>query len=214
MDLFKICFKYLFNFIFFKIFFLQVLGSKQNVYRLAEEEGWFLPKYTSRAVTVEYLMDVLSGRVFRCLKSDVKNPPYEKRIWSNIDIIAWLEIKVAPTRLGISYARLPDRNWLISLAFSYDQQLEIFTGAQPNDQIVSIPLKLLEQVKFFDPYMRSSKRPVLKKSDDQKKIEESEILKKRRFRKERRADFLANQTRKLHQEISELDAEMDLNMEI
>lgn len=178
---------------------------------MTEEEGWFLPKYSSRAITVEYLMNVLTGSIFRCRKADVQNPPYEKRIWSNIDLIAYLETRTAPTPFGISIARLPDRQLLITLAYSFDPQLEIFTGAKPNDQLVSIPLHILEQAKFFDPYFTNTKIPVLKKTSEQRQKEDFEILQKRRNKKERRADYLSNQVRKLNTELSELDAQIDIN---
>lgn len=156
-------------------------------------------------------MSVLAGRVFRCKKTEIINAPYEKKTWSNIDLIAYLETRTAPTPLGISIGRLPDRQWLITLAFMFDPNLEIFTGARPSDQLVSIPLRILEQAKFFDPYSSATKMPVIKKSGEQKQKEEIEALQRRRIVKERRANLLQNQVRKLGAELSEIEAEIDQN---
>lgn len=188
-----------------------MLGSKENIYRICESEGWFLPKFSSRAITVDYLFKVLNAQVFRCQKADICHPPNEKRIWSNIDLVAYLDQRVAPLPLGISVANLSERLWLLTVAYTFDPHLEIFSGIQQSDQIVSIPLRLLDQYKFFDPLLKQSKKPVLKKTSEQKVQEERDILEKRRFRKERRCLYLNNQARKLGAEISDIDAELDLN---
>lgn len=125
-------------------------------------------------------MNILGGRVFRCRKVDTQCPPYEKRSWPNIDSIAWLETRCAPIPLGISPSRLPDRNWLITLAYSFDQSLEIFTGANPIGQLDSIPIRILERGKFFNPYDVPHMKSVLKRSNEQKAREELDILVKRR----------------------------------
>lgn len=51
-----------------------VLGSKQNLYRLVTDEGFFLPAYPSRAITNNYLLGNISGKYYRFYKNNIPNP--------------------------------------------------------------------------------------------------------------------------------------------
>lgn len=157
------------------------------------------------------MIKVLSNSVFRCLKTDVQNPPHEKKTWSNIDLIAWLEQKCAPTQLGISPLKLPDRHWLVTLAYSFEPNLEIFTGAETKDELVSLPLRLLNKFKFYDPFIKPCKKGLLKKSEEHKRIEKRDILLKRRAKKERRFAYLESEAKKVNADISEIDCIYSMN---
>ena len=97
---------------------------------------------------------------------------------SMFNFFIWLlrKLERLPFLIARFFRRLPDRNWILNLAYSFDSDHEIFSGAKKNDQVVSIPLRILQKAKFFDPYSAERKKSVLKKSDEQRKIEEIEIL--------------------------------------
>jgi len=181
-----------------------VLGSRENVYRMLDEDGYYLPSIKSRAITCSYLLKVYRNEVFRVEKSYVLTPPSEKKIWSNLDLLAYIEKKCYPKPLGFSPNTMPDRKWLLAIAYSFDKNLEVFTGILAKEEIVGLPLEALNGNKFFDPLAKKSKRPIFMKSDAQKDIEQKDKIQRRLQRKDRRKLFLQQQVRKIELEIDEL----------
>ncbi len=106
------------------------------MYRMLDEEGLFLPSIKYRAITCNYMMKVFKKEVFRVKIAIIKNPPRERKTMSNIDLLAFIEGKAYPVPLGIGPNNLPDRKWLLTIAYSYDHRLQIFTGLNEDEEIV------------------------------------------------------------------------------
>lgn len=187
-----------------------VLGSKENMYRLVDEDGWFLPALKTRAITTDYLMKVVKGEVFRIQKNQLINPPSEKKVWSKIDLIAWISERCSPLPLGVTPTKLPDRRWLVSIAYGYDHNLEIFTGTQPNDVIVSLPLKFLEKMAFFDPFLKPSSKPIFQRSADVRARDDTDKIRRRVSKKQRRKNYLAQEINKLSDDIMVLEGNEEM----
>ncbi len=149
--------------------------------------------------------------MWRCSKDVIKNPPKEKKYWSNVDLYLWLEKKVSPTPLGMDVQHLPNRNWLIAVIYNFQPDLDLFIGCESIDPVVGIPVHLFEKFKFFDPYLTQSKTPVIKKTDEQRKSEAAEKLKRRICVKERRETFLRKEISKLNSAISDYQASYEMD---
>ena len=107
---------------------------------MLEEDGYFLPNYKSRPITIKYLLEVYKNEVFRCLKIHVSNPPKEKKIWSNLDLLVYITQHSSPKKLGFNYNQMPDRNWLLTIAYSFNKDLEIFSGIEENNNLIGFLL--------------------------------------------------------------------------
>ena len=119
-----------------------ILGNKQNLYRLVSEEGYYLPRYDSRCITTNYLLEVMKGSVFRICATDVKVCLSERIRYSKIDMISLLETKyLGNTKLGITPDALPNREWLVNVIYTIDPYHDMFVGTSETDKLVDIPVK-------------------------------------------------------------------------
>jgi hypothetical protein len=119
-----------------------ILCSKQNLYRLVAEEGWYLSRLQSRCCTSRYLFDIMNGSVFRMKTSDVKPCLVERIRLSKIDIIAHIVSKlIKDCKLGFGPENLPDRDWLLNVLHTLEPSNDIFTGNKSIEKVVEIPLK-------------------------------------------------------------------------
>lgn len=119
-----------------------ILGSKPNLYRMVQQDGWYLPRPESRCVTTSYLFGVINGSVFRIKHSDIKPYLHEAIRLSKIDIICFIETHlIGDSKLGFGLEKLPDRSWLLNVLHTLDNCNEVFTGTRVVDKIVEIPLK-------------------------------------------------------------------------
>lgn len=121
---------------------------------------------------------------------------------------------IQPKSLGFTPTALPDRRWILNIAFTLLPNLEIFTGGNKIDDIVGIPIEFLQNNAFFDPYLKPSKRPIFLKTEETRAREKEFKLRKRLMKKERRANYLEIEGRKINEEISDLQAEIDINNNI
>jgi hypothetical protein len=154
-------------------------------------------------------MRVYRGELFVLQTSQVLNAPYEKKIWPSVDILAYVSQRIHPQDLGFTTHNPPDRKYILNLAYTLDQNLEIFTGGDAIDDEVAVPVEFLERNKFFDPFLKPSKRPLFLKSTETKNREISEKLKRRIIKKQRRSEYLHIQAAKVGREISDLNANID-----
>lgn len=181
-----------------------ILGSKDNFYRLVCDEGWFLPALKTRAITNDYLLRVIRNQVFRVQKNQVLTPPPEKKVWSKLDLLAFIQAQVGVGRdIGLTPEKMPDRQWLLTIAYSFSQDLEVFTGVRLDEEIISIPTTFLEKLAFFDPYSRMSSRNIFKKSSTRRLQEESKKVEQRISKKNRRRELL-------NQMVGRIDSQVDL----
>lgn len=119
-----------------------ILGNKKNIYDMTADEGWELPEYTSRAISVKYLLKVLEGLVFRIQRSQVQRYSITKERWSKFDLIRWIEQKLPEkTELGFTPESLPDYRWLLNVAYTIDPNMPVFTGIEENEKLVKIPFR-------------------------------------------------------------------------
>jgi hypothetical protein len=119
-----------------------ILGSKANLYRLVQLEGWYLPKKEARCCTTNYLFMIVNGAVYRIGTADIRPYIVEKIRLPKIDLITMLETNLLRGQvLGFQPEKLPDRQWLLNVIHSLDCNNEIFTGTRTIDKIVEIPLR-------------------------------------------------------------------------
>lgn len=164
----------------------------------------------SRCITSEYLLKIYRNEVFSIRVENIRYAPYERKVWASIDILASISNAIAPRILGFTPCALPDRRWILNLAFTLLPDLEIFTGSAEIDDIVPVPLEFVENAAFFDPYVKISKRPIFSKTPETKNQEKQNKLRRRLLKKERRVDYLQSESRRIYTEISEIQAGIDI----
>lgn len=119
-----------------------ILGNKQNVYDLTLEEGWELPDFACRAISIKYLLKVLDGKVFRIQRSQVNRYSIIKERWSKLDLMRWIEERLPQgTELGFAPESLPDYRWLLNISFTIDPNMPVFSGIQAEEKMVKIPYR-------------------------------------------------------------------------
>ena len=119
-----------------------ILGNKQNLYRLVMEEGYYLPKSDSRCCTARYLFDVMAGSVFRILVKDIRISLEQKKKWPKIDLICHIEQNfLNGQKFGFGPEKLPDRQWITNVLYTFDPNHEIFSGVRNLEKIVEIPIR-------------------------------------------------------------------------
>jgi hypothetical protein len=183
-----------------------ILGNKENFYRLVQEEGFFLPALSSRAVTNDYLRGVLSGKVYQFRTDQIRTPPKPKKEWSKIEMLTFIQSRLGQEReLGFGPNNIPDNEFLLAVCFTLDPNLEIFTGIKEAEEIVQIPVNFLERIKFFDPNLRNVRSNVIQKSTAQKQREKRLCLEKRRNRKMRRTNLIEREAGRLQSEVDALN---------
>lgn len=183
-----------------------ILGSKQNLHRLVIEEGFFIPSLSSRAITNQYLMGVLGGIYQQFRINQIRNPPKPKREWSKIDMISFITSRLGnQTQLGFGPTTLPDKDFLVTISYNLDPNIEMFTGVDSEEDIVQIPVSFLERIRFFDPALKSQKGSVIKKTEEAKERQKRSILERRKRRKMRRNQLLVKESGKILSEIHALE---------
>jgi len=150
------------------------------------------------------MIKVMKGEIFSCQKQQIRIPPPEKKPWSKLDLIAYISTRIKPMNLGFTVDKAADRNWLLSVAYSFDCNLECFTGTSNEDIQIGIPVKYLENGNFFDPYTKKSIRPIFLKDDKQRDVIEKKKVEKRIIKKNRRRELLMDEVRKLERNINDL----------
>lgn len=140
-----------------------ICGSKENFYRLVEEEGYFLPSLKSRAITNDYLQGILTGRYFQFLRNQIQNPPAVKKEWSKIDLLAFIQGRIGQNDLGFGPEKMPDRAFLQKVTYSLYPNLEIFFGVRAEEPLIRLPASFIERLNFFDPYNQNKGNVAFKK---------------------------------------------------
>jgi hypothetical protein len=193
-----------------------ILGSKENFYRLVQDEGYFIPALSSRAITNDYLRGVLNGTFYQFLSRQIMTPPKPKKVWSKIEMITYIKTRIGLERdLGFGPTNMPDEDFLVTICYTLDQNLDMFTGIKEEDEIIAIPVNFLDKLRFFDPNCRGSRNNVIPKSNQQKEKEKRVRLEKRRNRKIRRVELINSEKSKLESEvdyITDLLQERDENI--
>lgn len=156
-------------------------------------------------------MKVYRQEVFSLNLDSIRYAPYERKIWSSIDILSYLSRLIEPRVFGFSPSTMPDRRWIINIAFTLAPTLEIFTGGNQVDDIVGIPIEFIENNRFFDPYIKVSKKPIFMKTEETRMREQREKFQKRLMKKERRMNYLTQEANRIHSEISDIQAGIDTN---
>ena len=93
---------------------LATIRNKHDLYIALLANQYYLPSYSSTAVTLDYLLGVARGKYWVPITTNLKernclNPPQKILIYREIEKLA---IKFE-TKLGFNEHRLPDRAWLL-----------------------------------------------------------------------------------------------------
>lgn len=120
-----------------------LVPNKQALYDiLTKSKGYYLPKFTSKCITEEYLLSVARKQVFTIEKDKVKIGEIQKHC-SISDLIELLQ-KNVNIKLGFTEDNFPDKIWLINCLFSL----------APNDDIFKLPLSSVKR-EFPEEYLLS-----------------------------------------------------------
>jgi hypothetical protein len=105
-----------------------VVRDKRDLYELAVRNGFYLPKRTSKAVTEEYLLEVLKGSCW-CprfdeirLKACVRTPPVDVLL----DKFREATLLHGKQKVHIDKDRRPDAKWLVDVVATLMPYDEIF----------------------------------------------------------------------------------------
>ena len=97
---------------------------------LTDNKGYFLPKFHSKAWTLDYLLKVVGDqKIFKINRNLITKPPMVKQrktVEELVEIINNL-LKTKSLELGFSYDNQPDINWLIDVLFYLEPKNPIFT---------------------------------------------------------------------------------------
>ena len=161
----------------------EILGSKMNLYKMVKALGWFVPEYASKAVTVQYLNYVMNGAVFRMKKTDMKRHSLEVKSYSAMDLVGAIETKLGH-KMGFELQKLPNREYLLDVLFTLDDQHEVFQGNQ--EKLVEVPLEFLKNLCFVNPGVSKSSQPLLNLSKEERLSSEKLRIQKKGVKLERR----------------------------
>ena len=110
---------------------------------------------------MQYLNNVINGSVFRMKKTDMKKHSLEVKCYSAMDLVGAIETKLGH-KMGFDFQKLPNREYLLDVLFTLDDQHEVFQGNQ--EKLVEVPLEFLKDLCFVNPGVPKSSQPLLKLS--------------------------------------------------
>ena len=110
----------------------RVVPSKADLYNILSNNPEFelkLPAYSSKAITIAYLMSVANGNVFSIKKSAYREWK-AKTYLSKIDYFA--ELSKISNNIGFDLDSLPDKKWLKNVFFSLNPDHDFFKKQPAN----------------------------------------------------------------------------------
>lgn len=138
-----------------------LIGDTKNAYCLMSEYGFYLPEFTSDIMSLEYMMDILTGRTWCPMQSEIKMV----RPASGISKSQLKEevLRLRPdTRLNI-YSD-PDKEWLTAILSTLNPEHH-FLQLEEIGVSKEIPKKLLDKLRL--EFLKGEKEKP--KTDDSKK---------------------------------------------
>ena len=120
-----------------------IFSSKKNLYQMIINEGWELPDLDSKGCTVDYLLNVLQGKFFRIKKADIRKPSCILKKWPKVDLCAFLQTDILrdSIELGFKPEKLPNREFLENLLFTFSPNHEIFNAENQLQKVVELPVQ-------------------------------------------------------------------------
>lgn len=116
------------------------LRNKQSVYDfLTNVQNLYLPSFESKAVTDDYLLNILQKKVFIMKREEVHPAPFLKVNVGCLELIEEIKILVGERELGFDIVFPPDKFYLVNTLYSLDKNHKFFTIG--SDQ----PKRLLDQ---------------------------------------------------------------------
>jgi len=118
----------------------KLLGNVQNFYLALVDQGWSLPKFNRNSITFQYLWSVFMGECFRIKRVEVKKVVLFKKVSKKY---IFEQINLTIKNFGFPNEKIPEKEWLIDILFTIDQNNEIFKKNKPEieDPVVKVPLK-------------------------------------------------------------------------
>lgn len=118
-----------------------LLGSKEQIYNTLNKMGYFLPDFNCEGVTVDYLFKVVRAEVYFVYENQIKKHPKERKKYSKIDLMSYLESKIFQGKSGFKFPYLPNKSWLLSILFLHYPNHEVFSGLEIGNVMVTVPLR-------------------------------------------------------------------------
>lgn len=102
--------------------------KKEAVYKLLEREGYdyILPSLNSTGVTVQYLLDLASEKIYGLKKENFKKAPELKDKSLTVEDLLKLLSKIVKKDLGFDFHRLPNKEWVLNCIYSENPKNDIF----------------------------------------------------------------------------------------
>ena len=116
-----------------------LIPNKAVLYRTMIKKGFYLPCENSKAVSEEYLLDVIHGKIFSIKISEIKPFLLVDDISLTGSMIMHEIQGKANKGLGFSQNNLPDKHWLVNVLHTLDPENKVF-----KDQAVEISRTLPE----------------------------------------------------------------------
>lgn len=104
----------------------KLLPSKRELYDILSHSDQYslqLPKFGSKTITIQYLLQVANGTYFAIRKQDYKEVKIRSAL-NKIDYYA--EVMKTVPNLGFGIDNLPDKKWLRDVLFSINPQHQFF----------------------------------------------------------------------------------------
>ena len=172
----------------------RIIGRKADLYDAAVRNGWYLPKYKSTMITEDYLMGVITGKVYCPKYSDIRLipcpcPPEKEVLLRDFSRLMQSHNRTA---YGIDDVHQPDKSWMLAILGTYNPKLAYFDkGYVPPPKATSmaytakveLPAHFLEGLPESKRKVKARHLKMYSNSKHEGKLQRYKVLKER-FAKE------------------------------
>ncbi|KAM3147139.1 hypothetical protein pb186bvf_000855 [Paramecium bursaria] len=112
----------------------QLTGSIKSMWYALELKGFYLPEFSSSAITAQYLWKVLNNKCFNIIKDDVNQGTLLKHA-TKISLLDEIS-KLVKVDMAIDEKNMPDKRWLINILFSIKSDHTLFRKPFEDSQML------------------------------------------------------------------------------
>lgn len=120
----------------------QIPGGKRGLYNTLKFKGHHLPDYTSKCISIEYLLGVANNKYYSQLTKDIKLQTCYKQIPA-AHMMADLKDNIQPFTWGFTAENCPNFEWFAAIAGSLKSDHKIFKPKEAHEiaTLVELPKK-------------------------------------------------------------------------
>ncbi|KAL4494474.1 hypothetical protein ABPG72_018366 [Tetrahymena utriculariae] len=187
-----------------------MFGSKENFYWAVWQLGWYLPNQRAPCITVNYLMKVLKGAIYRVKRSDIQLGITTHKNVNKVQLFEELFAIEDIEEWGFDLTHLPDKQFMLDVLHLLRPDNHLFSF-RPQDlqDVASIefPVQLFRDVNTM-ALPGNFNQALFKKSEEQIKKEKIAQLEGRLLKKQKRANMLQAELQKNQQKARVLQSEL------